>query len=198
MLRVGVGRGRRGMGSSRRNYIRNSTMVGAVVGTPGTAPTFWGLPAPTGMTSEVVALGIESGIDYIDVRFSGTPSATNSRPLFEANNIIAATQGQTWTHSSYWKLVAGSLANVTSLQIEIRELASGVAVGTIGATPFTPNGTLTRASVTRTLADPTLTHVQPTLRFGVTSGAAVDITLRIGLPQIEVGSAATDPIRTAP
>src|SRR4029077_4515010 len=54
---------------TRTNVIKNSTMAGAVAGTPGTNPTFWqvGL-STTGFTQQIVGTGTENGIAYIDYR----------------------------------------------------------------------------------------------------------------------------------
>ena len=82
----------------RTNSIRNNTMVGAVAGTPGTAPTNWGGSAPTsnGVNRQIVGTGIEDGINYIDYRIAGTTTST----LFfgfspELSTVVAATNGQT-------------------------------------------------------------------------------------------------------
>ena len=58
----------------RTNSIRNNTMVGAVAGTPGTLPTNWStfITGATGISREVVGTGVESGINYLDLRFFGT------------------------------------------------------------------------------------------------------------------------------
>ena len=54
---------------SRTNSIRNNTMVGAVVGTPGTIPTNWQVfTNVTGLTRQIVGTGTENGITYIEVK----------------------------------------------------------------------------------------------------------------------------------
>jgi hypothetical protein len=177
------------------NVIRNSTGVGAVVGTPGTDPTNWVLsPAASGLTKEIVATGTESGIAYIDVRYYGTPSAgTNVTISFEAANSVAASSGQTWTQSTYVKLQAGSFTNTTTtLSLLGTNGTSGTEAFTSSTITSTPSDLQNcRLSVTGTLAQATTTHVQPRVRIGYTVGAAFDITLRIGVPQLERGSVAT-------
>jgi hypothetical protein len=187
---------------SRTNSIRNNTMVGAVAGTPGTAPTNWFISPSAGVTSSVVGTGTENGVTYIDVRFNGTPSATANCVIgFETANAIAALTGQTWTNSTYLKLAAGSLTNITGVNLGIIENTSG-GVFVAGAlyplsSPTSAALSTQRQSATRTLSGgATVAAVQPTFSVGVTNGLAIDLTLRIGLPQLELGAFATSVIPT--
>jgi hypothetical protein len=185
----------------RTNSIRNNTGVGAVAGTPGTVPTNWSVTSTaSGVTREIVGTGTESGIAYIDIKYSGTPSANLAISIaFEGTSSVAAAVGQTWTVSAYLKLQAGSF---TGTQTTLNILGTN---GTIGTESFsTPNVTSTpsniataRLSASGTLADVTTLFVQPRVRISVTSGVPVDITLRIGLPQLEQGAFATSVIPTA-
>ncbi len=64
---------------ARTNSIRNSTMQGVVPGTPGTLPTNWALnTGASGLSSQIVGSGTESGIPYFDFRFFGTAAAGQS------------------------------------------------------------------------------------------------------------------------
>ena len=96
------------------NSLPNNTMVGAVAGTPGTAPTNWSIiEGEGGIVLEIVGTGSEDGIFYLDVRFSGTPTATTfASILFTSATQTAAANGQIWSASNYVKLAAGSVANV--------------------------------------------------------------------------------------
>jgi hypothetical protein len=59
------------------------------------------------------------------------------------------------------------------------------------------SSTLTRVSQTRTLSGGgTVAHVSPGILFSYSIGVAIDITLRIGLPQLELGAFATSVIPT--
>ena len=184
----------------RTNSIRNSTGVGAVVGTPGTDPTNWALsPSASGVTKEIVAIGTENGIAYVDIRYSGTPSAgTNVNISFEGVNNVVASSGQTWTESVFVKLQAGAFTNTTTtLSLLGTNGTSGTESfqsATITSTPSDLRNC--RLSVTGTLANAGTTHIQPRIRIGYTVGAAFDITLRIGLPQLEQGAFATSVIPT--
>ena len=182
---------------ARTNSIRNNTMVGAVAGTPGTLPTNWTLVGVAGLSSSVIGTGTENGIAYIDVQVNGTPTtSTFANILFDTS--IAASSGQIWTSSIYVKLAAGSLTN-TSIVKEIREVTAVgtfLANSTLTVTPTSAALNTQRASLTRTLNNALTTNVRPIVSFQTTNGAAIDITLRIGLPQLEQGAFATSVIPT--
>ena len=186
---------------ARTNSIRNSTGVGAVAGTPGTLPTNWStFTSLTGLTRQIVGTGTENGISYLDVKLSGTPSAAGSYFLqFETSTSVAASNGQTWTSSGYFKLAGGSLTGITTRNIAVALRDSGG--GELGrvATAFTPTSSdiitqRVQATVTNNNASTTaqLNYIELVL-----SGVAIDITLRIGLPQLEQGASATSPILTS-
>ncbi|MBV9234961.1 MAG: hypothetical protein JOZ94_03930, partial [Xanthobacteraceae bacterium] len=108
---------------SRANTIRNNSCQGAVVGTPGTLPTNWQVVAHT-ITSSIVGVGNENGIDYVDIRLNGnTASIDHINIYFESVAQIASNQGQTCACSSFMKLVSGSMSGVdpTGLQLIIEE-----------------------------------------------------------------------------
>jgi hypothetical protein len=184
----------------RTNSIRNNTMVGAVAGTPGTLPTNWSaLSATAGITAEIVGTGTFSGITYIDIKLAGTASAAGAYHLvFDANAAIAASTGQTWTSSAYLAVVAGSFANITSAFLRCTERT--IIGGFVGATEasftaITSSLSNNRTTVSRSLGA-TAAFVQDAIIVNVASGAAIDITLRIGLPQLEQGAFATSVIPT--
>jgi len=185
---------------ARTNSIRNNTGVGAVAGTPGTLPTNWStFTSLTGLTRQIVGTGTENGISYLDVKLSGTPSAAGSYFLqFETSTGVAASNGQTWTSSGYFKLAGGSLTGITTRNIATSLRDSGG--GELGrvVTAFTPTSSdiitqQVQATVTNNNAS---TAAQLNYIELVLSGAAIDITLRIGLPQLEQGAFATSVIPT--
>ena len=184
----------------RTNSIRNNTMAGAVAGTPGTLPTNWiSATTQTGLSREIVGVGIEDGIDYIDFRFSGTATATDAYTVaFEANTQVVASTGQSWTGSAYTRIVGGSTTGITVTNIRVRERTdAGTVLAQTSASLTNPvNLKDGRAVVTRVLAGATAARVSSDIAIGYTNGAAIDITLRIGLPQLEQGAFATSVIPT--
>ncbi len=167
----------------RTNSIRNNSAQGAA--NPSTLPTNWGNTA-LAVTMTVIGTGTENGVDYIDLRFNGTPSSTAAQTLL-FNGTITDTAGDTVANSIFLKLVSGTFTNTS--QITLR------AGGEAGGTAFTPTSTLTRYQNIRTLAS---TDAQIALRWNYTDTVTpVDFTIRIGWPQTELTSAfITSPVRT--
>jgi hypothetical protein len=189
---------------TRTNSLRNNTMQGVVAGTPGTVPTNWVVQGnANGLTREIVGAGTENGIDYVDVRYSGTPTSTFGVQInFEGNSQVVAANGQTWTTSAYLKLAAGSLTNLNTIVTTVAGRDSGGNAvsgqqgnGTVAAT--TASLISQRFSNSFTFSSASVAFVRGGFQFGVTSGLAVDVTWRIGLPQLEQGAFATSVIKTS-
>jgi hypothetical protein len=177
----------------RTNSIRNSTMVGAVAGSPGTLPTNWNQSGGGGLTT-TISLGTENGLQYADIRYSGTATQSFLELRFEANNGISASNGQTWAFSPYIKAISGTIPTSQLVMIE-RNIASGfIAQGGVG---FSATSTLQRFTFTRTLSGgATVAFVQPLILFTLTIGATYDFTIRIAAPQMELGATASTFIPT--
>jgi hypothetical protein len=182
---------------SRTNSIRNNTMVGAVAGSPGTVPTNWAVTSTGGVfTRTIVGTGTENGVTYFEVRFQASGAGT-AAVQFDQGNVIAATVGQNWSSTSYVKLVGGSYTNITDTRIIVVENDSGGSFLSAGITSFTATGSALstqRVTHSRTLASATTAFVVSAIQI-LFSGAG-DITLRIGLPQLEQGAFATSVIPT--
>lgn len=180
----------------RTNSIRNNTMQGAAAGTPGTLPTNWG-EVLSGLTREVVGSGLQNGVAYIDIRFSGTTTSTQASVRFEPISSIPGSVGQSWSISSFVSIAAGSLANISTVRVRIIERDASANYLTESSTTFSPNSALSRFTHARTLSSATVAFVVPDVFFTFASGVAIDITLRIGLPQLEQGAFATSVIPTS-
>lgn len=173
---------------ARTNGIRNNTGQGVVAGSPGTLPTNWTASGGAGLTRTVVGTGVEDGIEYVDIRWAGTPSSTLFINL-EGSTQIAALTGQTWTNSIYPKLAAGSVTGVT-FSVNIAENNSGGTALAVTGQSFVPTTAALRTqrvSVSRTFNQATTAYTLPYMPLSFT-GVAVDFTLRFGLPQSEQGS----------
>ena len=186
---------------SRTNRVRNNMMVGAVTGDPGTAPTNWSISnSGTGITRQIVGTGIENGIPYIDVRTYGTTTGILYFGIrTDSNTQIAALNGQTWTSSFYTRLTGGTFTNITRLLHVIQySNASGTALtynsGSIVPTSASLNSQ--RFIHTATASDASTAFVSQYLQLEANSGAVIDITLRVGMPQLELGESATSVIPT--
>lgn len=188
---------------ARTNSNPNNSMQGAtagVIGAGGALPTGWNTLASLGLTYTIGTPSTESGIDYFDLRISGTPSSSGTIKIIPSGTTtIAAAAAQTWTASAFIRLVAGSYTNFSSPSIVIEERNAGgtfLSSGLVAFTATTAPLTTQRATNTRILAGGTTAFVDMCYQGVITNGQAVDITLRIGWPQLELGSFATSPIRT--
>jgi len=178
----------------RTNSIRNSTMVGAVAGSPGTAPTNWAT-ATSGLTQTIVGIGVESGLQYIDLRFNGTSTGTTVTIQQEGVLTAAASVGQVWTSSIYSKVISAPTPP-SSYQIRLREGTSGGSFVADGLQTFVPTSSLQRFVYTRTNTGATTAFLQPSIVININSGATYDFTIRIAAPQMELGAYPTTYIPT--
>jgi hypothetical protein len=172
----------------RTNSIRNSSMVAAVAGSPGTLPTNWDNASMAGLTRTVVGSGSENGLQYIDLRYNGTANATTVTIWFETTTQIAAVTGQTWTNSAYVKLISGT---ANGFQLTSREQDAAGATLRTGSQSITPTSTLQRFTYTRTNDGTGTAFVRPSIWVTFTVGATYDFTIRIAAPQMELGAYAT-------
>lgn len=191
---------------SKKNEVRNNMMIGAVAGTPGTLPTNWVVGGnASALSRQVVGTGVEDGITYVDLRFYGTVVATALPELtinFSVWNEAAATIGQTRVASVFVRVVGGSLTNITSGEVYQIYANTG---GTL--TEFLQHifsyETLSSRLKDNRIVTAAYTTVQATtawaysridINFPAGGNVPVDVTLRIGLPQQELGGTATSPI----
>jgi len=184
----------------RTNSIRNSSMVGAVAGSPGTAPTNW-TTSPVGLTQTIVGIGTEDGLPYIDFRFNGTATGTDLTVGFEGSNVIVAANGQAWANSSYLKVVAQPSPPLSIVLNTVERTSAGAFVASGSSAALSLTSSLNRFSFVRTLSGgATVERVQPRVLVTLTNGAAYDFTIRIAAPQMELGAYATTwvPTTTAP
>jgi hypothetical protein len=184
----------------RTNSIRNNTGVGAVAGTPGTLPTNW-THTGGGLAANVIGTGVEGGISYIDIQFVGTATTGSSGLRFEGTFGVTAATGQTWNTSVFVRKVAGSTSGLSLLSLNTSYFISST-LSDQGSTTISsasldePSISRNRPSVTVAAVAAGITTVRPQVLFSHTTGNSVDITLRIGLPQLELGAFATSPILT--
>lgn len=176
------------------NLIRNSTWQGGGVGTFPTNVTFNN--NSNGLSASVVAVGTQQNIPTIDVRISGTTSSSAAAILyFEATNNIAQSASSTYGNSVFIELVGGTNANIANISNDVEERNSG---GTVLATvagdneydslPTTATG-LMRLGTRAVASAATTAFVVPGLTITPSgSSVAIDITLRIAGPQLELNT----------
>ena len=179
------------------NWVANSRLDGAAPGTPGTLPTGFGASGSGLVLTEIPFFGSEDGLPCIDLRITGTTAGIGVFALtFISSTAAPAANGEIWTGSWYWRLLAGSGPSVWQMGWQEFEAAGTPALADdLAVTP--PTGAALRAQRvinTRTLAGgATVAYVRHRLRLSVTAGTH-DFTLRLAVPQLERGAVATSPI----
>lgn len=176
------------MEGARTNAVRNSTMVGAGVGT---APTNWTANGAGAMNvfASYVGTGTENGMAYVDIRIVGTASADGGQSIdVDTTTGIAALNADVWTYSSYMKLVAGSMTGFTpTMQLSMRA-AGGSALTSLTSGTKTITSTMQRFEFTGTLNNVLTAQLVPRWVFSFLNGAVVDATIRMYTPQAEKGT----------
>jgi hypothetical protein len=173
------------------NFIRNSAFAGDTVN-----DTSGGGNTTNGVTTSILGYGTESGMRYFDIRISGTPTATSAAILAWSGSTSrpSAALGQTFAGQVCVTLQAGSMTNVSQLVAEVAEYDSGGTPVAASGTTLTPAaGSLpaNRYTFSRTCNAASVSTVALRgFRLNYTSGQAIDITLRIGAPQLERGATA--------
>lgn len=186
---------------ARTNMVASNATTGAIVGVLGSGgalPAGWSAPTANGLNAEVMAIGVESGIPYVDVKFSGT--ATTNYQGFVFGNVSGYLTSTTYTASVYTKLLDGSLPSGGSVQFKIRYNHSTGSTDINGSPAYssfvTERLSSNRLSVSGATSSTSTGAGQLLMVFNYSSGTAINFTMRFGLPQLEAGSGATSPIFT--
>jgi hypothetical protein len=182
----------------RTNSIRNNTMVGASA-SPSTLPLNWIVSNPSGLTATVMAVSSTAGINWVELKISGTPTSTTWAISFDQNTHIGAEAGENWTCSVYAAQTGGTLNNIaqiTPARVGVRD-SGGTFMSAVNSSAVTLTSTLQKSVATYTNLPAGTAYVQGAFRLGFNNTVdTVDITLRIGLPQLEFGAFATSVIPT--
>lgn len=180
-----------------RNLFKNTGFLGGVAGSPGTAPTSVSIgAAPTGMT-RILAYGITAdGKAYMDVTYSGTNTsgAAQYPGIYSAITTNPAVYGQTYTISAELALISGSWPTGAAIQSLEFNSSSGYLTGSSTSIKTTvTTSTLTKVPLTRTLNNASTAYVSAyPVTFTINNNEAVNFTVRIANPQLELGSTATN------
>jgi len=192
----------------RTNYVQNPRAEGSTngtIGSGGAMPTYWGWSAgSSGLVCAVTGTGTENGIPYLEVNitrvagtatsigviylelFNSTPTGTTCAGLIAQNAVVSC--------SAYFKLQAGDFTNVTALRFDLEERSASSYVGDIGGgTPLTnPTGaaldTQLQKSENVTVSGVGTTQLVYYVSITPTATTAINFTLRIGAPDLEVAS----------
>lgn len=184
------------------NMVINNDTSGAVVGVLGSGgalPTGWSAPTSNGLTAEVLSVGVEDGIPYVDVRFSGTATTNFQGLVF--GNVSGYVPSTTYTGSVYTKLLSGAIPASVSVQFKIRynhsagstDINGAFSNGSFVADKLRANRLLTTGATSSTSTG----AGQLLMLISYSAGTVIDFSLRLGLPQLEAGGGATSPILTS-
>lgn len=186
----------------RTNYVRNNSMAGAGAGV---LPTNWGKHELSGMTVTPIGVFTVNGIPVLRVRVSGTPVATGTTAIYfetGGTGVTGLAVSTAVTRSLYLAVSGGSLTNISQLRLWGPIKDSGNATVVDDQAPLSPSPTATLARYQDVVPTPDsgsapFTMPNHALLLVMTSGQAVDVTLDIGAPQVEVGAPATSVILTS-
>lgn len=185
------------------NRVRNNTMAGAVLNSPA-LPTNWN-PATNvpNMQRQVVGLGKEDGIDYVDIRIYGAVPALalpEYTIAFDSPGAIATATSDVWMSSVYARIISGDtfvqefeqyflVYNSTPAMIEAPSRRSPRWTGSLREN---------RLTQTFRIAHPDAASIIPRLDINLKNGGDyyADVVVRIGLPQME-RDRVTSPIKTS-
>ena len=184
---------------ARTNGIRNNTMQGAVVGSPGTSPTNWLATGTTsGVTVSVIGLSTINGLSAITYSVVGTPTSTFGLDFtFDAPLAIPALYGQTWTLSTF--ISATNQTNVgASTGLQFSQVNSGGSgIGSLYAFGVYPTTTLSRIAFSATTVNPATAALYPSFQFNMQNGLAVNFNMTIAAPQLEQDANITATVASA-
>jgi len=185
----------------RENSIRNSEAGGStngVIGSGGALPTNWSTATLNGIGVEVIGTGTEKGVEYVDLKFSGTATATGVFSLrFESTSQISAAQNEVWSGSVYMKYT-DQTANPDDIELGIQQFSSTPTFLAVDTQAVTLTTTLTRFKQEDiTLDNASTAYVNLAIIFDITNTQAYDFTVRFGLPQLEEGEHASSVIKTS-
>jgi hypothetical protein len=175
-------------------------MQGAVVGIPGTLPTFWNVSGAVGLSTEIPQVGVSQGINNVDIRLFGITSGGFANIRIEQPGPVPASNGQTWTQTLYLAIVGGTTQNISSINSRVGQWsASSAFLGDLVTTPANLIGIvgselIRMPETSGTISNASVATLSSYLQVNYSSGVAIDVTLRIGMPQLEQGAGATSVI----
>ena len=181
------------------NWVRNprpeGVVIGNVDGVSNTGPTDWWLlfANPDSMLAvTMIGSGTEGIIPYVDIRWNNATCPGGFQSV-QTDGGILVNSGAVWSYSVFCRLVGGSLANISSIGLQI--LTDGPQ-GFFNGPTITPTSAALSSQWSHwdgvTVTDPGMTNIAAGLVINANAGA-VDLTLRIGGPKAEKAVTASGP-----
>lgn len=181
----------------RENLVRNNAMAGAMAGTPGTLPTHWAR-FRTGTLNEpaVVGTGNRDGVNYIDLRLSGTASGNNDLGVF-VDTFLTVPSIAAYSGSGFFQLISGSLIPTTFAYCSCGRYLDGAYVSGSPVIDLRTISDWSRGTFGDVVPSAGVNQIRPSVALRVPSGLSIDAVLRVGWPQIELGLSASTPVMTS-
>lgn len=178
------------------NGITNSGMAGADIGV---WPTNWTGYNANGLLVAVVGVGTSFGLNYIDVKFSGTnTSGSMQYPEIRMDTgslLSGISQGDKFSQTVFVELIAGSAWGAGTL-FYVAEYASAT-FKAVRQITFTPGARVRLFNTDNTIINAATDNLRlPLIYVAVQDTESPSFTLRIWTPQVETGAFATPPIFT--
>ena len=166
------------------NLVRNPRAEGAVVGTPGTLPTFWTEVIYGDASRQVVGTGIDAatGLSYVDIRYFGPGVANGEIDLWiEPDVLRTIAPGDAFGTTAWIGMPAGSRTNISSVYYALffTNSTQQSSVSPLATAALVPIGSTKTAGVSDT------TIRGPLVIIGVPGRGPFDITLRLAGFQLE-------------
>lgn len=159
-----------------------------VIGSGGVLPPGWTMGAGGSTTlREVVGVGVEFNLPYIDLRQAG--SGAGAFEWRAAAPDPAAATGQTWAGQWFVRRVGGSMVGITQLNV-IYEFSPGPTSSSAG---FAASDVIVRTAVQRLMSQPGTVSASSRLNFAPPAGPW-DFTLRVYAPHFEISQVPTTPV----
>lgn len=185
----------------RTNSIRNSIAAGGAAGFPGTLPTNWSLDPVAGLAVCVGTKKVVNNMTAVPIRVIGKASAAgNINISFDSHTVTTVVTNDDWIGSVFVTLEDGSLANISTSNLELIGYNSGVYVEATAKTLTPKKGKLSasRWYVGKQITNASVNQCRLQMRFTPVVGEYVDFTILVAMPQLEKGRQASSPIPTGP
>jgi hypothetical protein len=165
----------------RTNHILNPRAEGGtlgVVGSGGVMPPNWS--ATAGYTVEIVAFGTMLGLPSVTIRYTSA-STPGTQLIQQINSSMVVASGDNILAGITTRLVAGSLANVTSTVLATSGTTT-VALPTVSATRVTSYRVASGVG-----------GVNMSYRYNFAAGVPIDFTVEYAVPTLEFALFASTP-----
>ena len=181
------------------NHVVSSGMHGAVVGilgAGGSLPNGWLSSFAAYYTIDIISIGNEYGLPYMEIHFSGTNSSgSDDYQTIDANSNIPTNIGEIWTNSVFYKKTGGSWPVDPRLGLVSVTGSDGSSHPLFERTGDMDGLTRLKDTFTIVKVNPVTMRMRP-IYFKIDNGETVDVTFRIYAPQLELGGYDNDPVIT--